>query len=349
MLKCGIEVKRILTLVLFLSLMSGCAVKVNTKVTMPANEAAVLKYRTVAVFPFKSQQGEDYTSKIEAVVVSPKENGKSIFTTVDRENMDKIMKEQHFQMSLADPNSMVEMGKLLGVEAMWTGSADSSYSESKYTEERLDCSGKGDNCRRYTVNCIKKSVSIDLTPKLISTSTGKIVYSNRLSEQVSANMCSDDSGQVTKNELEAKALEKVLASFRRDIAPYEQDVNLELMKDTEGISDKDSKKLFEDGVGFAKDARLERACDAWNKVSEKNPNAIAAVYNRALCFEVKGDYESALKVLEKLEALVPPSGFFAGLLDKFSLKSSQSKLVKDAIDRNKKRIDDREKLKAQKL
>lgn len=348
MLKCGIEVKRILTLVLFLSLMSGCAVKVNTKVTMPANEAAVLKYRTVAVLPFKDRQGKDYTSKIEAVVVSPKENGKSIFTTVDRENMDKIMKEQRFQMSLADPDSMVEMGKLLGVEAMWTGSADSSYSESSYTEERTKCSGKN-SCSSYTVSCIKKSASVELTPKLISTSTGKIVYSNRISEQASAGMCSDTSRQVTKNELESQALEKVLASFRRDIAPYEQDVNLELMKDTEGISDQDSKKLFEDGVGFAKDARLERACDAWNKVSEKNPNAIAAVYNRALCLEVKGDYESALKVLEKLEALVPPSGFFAKLLDDFSLKSSQSKLVKDAIDRNKKRIDDREKLKAQKL
>lgn len=340
-------VKGILISALFSGLISGCAVKMNATVTMPANESSVLLYRTVAVFPFKSRNGVDYTSKFEAVLASAKENGKNIFMVVDRENIDKVMKEQKFQMSISDPDSMVEMGKLLGAEAMWTGSSDSSYSEAGYTEKRTRCGSDGKSCYDYTVNCVKKSVSMDLTPKLISTSTGMVVYSSRISENVSVGVCRDYSIQVTRNELESEALEKVLASFRQDVAPYDKNIYLELMSGAGDISDKDSKKLLKEGLGFAKDKRLDRACGAWKKALEKSPEAVSPAYNYALCLEIKGDYEGALKSFEELEAVIPPSGSFDRFLDMFSLKAARSRLVKEAIDRNKKNLENRERLKAQ--
>lgn len=327
---------------------AGCATKLTTTVDMPAKNGNVINYKTVAVFPFDTSRrgSSDYSGDLEAVIVSAKAGEKTFFTVVERSKIDTVMKELNFQMSVADPDSMVEMGKQLGVEAMWFGHSDRKYDESSYEEGRRKCDKDGKNCQDYKVRCVQKTLTLNVNPRLVSTSTGKVVYSNLLTDTISVGRCQDED-PVSENQLEALAKQNILTAFRKDIAPYAEDVKLELMSSKDGITDDTSKDKLKEGIRLAKDKRLDRACETWNTILEKNPEAVAPAYNYALCLELAGEYQKAIDILEKIEKVLPPSGFFGNTLSMFSIKSTQSELVIGAIERNKANIENREKLKKQ--
>ena len=185
-----------------------------------------------------------------------------------------------------------------------------------------------------------------MNPRLVSTSTGKVVYSNRLTDTVSVGRCQDEE-PISENQLESLAKQNILTAFRMDIAPYTQDVRLELMSSKDGLTDDASKDKLKEGIRLAKDKRLDRACETWNAILEKYPDAVAPAYNYALCLELSGEYQKAIDILEKIEKVLPPSSFMGNTLSMFSIKSTQSELVIGAIERNKANIENREKLKEQ--
>ena len=72
-----------------------------------------------------------------------------------------------------------------------------------------------------------------------------------------------------------------------------------------------------------------------NNVYEKYKNIPSVAYNYSLCLEINGNYEEAIKILEKI------------ISENIKLKSNQRNLIYNAIDRNEKNISNRNELEAQ--
>lgn len=145
-------------LVLFsIILLSGCAAKINASKIIPAGATEVTRYKTVAFLDFSGNKGRDISSRLETVVIKAEVNDKKQYSVVDRANIDKIIKEQQFQMTMANPDTIVDFGQLVGAEAVWAGHAQSTYNVSRSYETRSKCmnyvDGKCQYFREYIVPC----------------------------------------------------------------------------------------------------------------------------------------------------------------------------------------------------
>lgn len=100
---------------------------------------------------------------------------------VSRSHLDKILKEQQFQMTLADPNTVMEFGLLSGVKYIVTGSVDNI--QAKYvapTNLRDADSDVGAILSlvsaTYDVAASGWFVSADITVTFLDAETGKVMF-----------------------------------------------------------------------------------------------------------------------------------------------------------------------------
>lgn len=318
-----------LTLVLLVGLtVTGCAVKASVPVTMPASAGEVLEFRKVAVLDFSTdsgmgnKSGNAYSSAFETEIAGVNLNGKKLFTVLDRQNIDKILKEQKLQMTIADDKSIVELGKIIGVSAIWTGSASENYDLSSWFENETYCATYDNgSCVRYDVNyykCISQDMALSVTPKLTDVSTGKVIYSTRFNGQSFFSACKYDLSGINRGELWNRAMRDILNRFRKTIAPYIKLIRVEIMTSDKGIEDKKAQTLFKEGIEYMKKNKTGDACSAWREIIGSAPESVSIYYNVAVCDEIKEDYTGAM---EKLN-----------MAKKLAVK--ENKLIDDAIERN---------------
>lgn len=324
-----------LLIIVFLFITSGCATTINASRIVPAGSTDVTNYKTVAFLDFKGNRGADVSSRLESTVIKAEVNGKKQYAVVDRKNINKILQEQQFQMTIANPDTIVDFGQLIGAEAIWYGNAESRYNVTHSYETRSECAryvdGRCRVYREYNVPCERRNIVVNITPKLSSVATGKVIYSKDFQEQSSSYYCSDSYfGARTEAELYNDALNEILYRYRLDIAPYVENVKIELMSKKDGTNKK-SEELLKSGIEFAKVERMEKACELWASGLKETPASISLNYNMGVCSELSSNYEKALNYYLKAE--------------NNSLKPI--KTISDAIERAKENIANQKTLKRQ--
>lgn len=329
---------RIICVLMIFLIINGCAIKVSTKITSPARYQEATSLRKVAVLDFEGDFGKRVASAIENVLTNATISENPYFKVIDRKNLDNILSEQNFQSSgLTDEASVVKLGKIMGAEGIYTGIANMSYDDSTFTEDRRKCTqsnkkGKCTSWSSYTVSCVKRTLILSVIPKLINVSTGKVVYTNLIEKSVSDSSCSDSSSALlSSEELLSKALKYAMSEFRKDVAPYETKILIELLENNDGISDEEGKKLLKSSLEFAKSDRIDRACELWKQGIGKYPMSVAFNYNYGICLEIDGDLENALSYYQKADRLLP----------------KPIKQINEALIRIQNLIKNREKLKKQ--
>lgn len=315
----------------------GCAPKVTTSVLMPSKAESVTDFRNVAVLPFSGGYGAQITPSVESTLVTAEVNGMRYFKVADRQNLNRVISEQKLQVSgITDNSTAVKLGRLIGVQGIFTGTAELSTGSTSYTESRTKCAGtdsKG-KCISYydtTVVCTKKRATVTLLPKLIDVSTGQVVYSDRITGEADSSFCQDSGvAPLAESELARDAVNDVLTEFRRQIAPYSVNVSLTLLTEKGGL-DGDGKDLLKSSLKFAEAGRMDRACAMWAEGITKYPKSPSMFFNLGLCRETEAKYPEALELYMKADALT----------------DSPDKVIGRGIDRAKERIADSEKLRKQ--
>lgn len=320
------------SMLLFVTLFYGCAPKIATQVTMPARVKDVSSLRTVAVMPFDGNFGSAATESTITMLTGVDINNNKYFTVVERQNLEDLFNEIKLQQSgITDQESVVKLGEMIGANGIYMGNSDIEATTSDYSESRSKCTNNG-YCYDYNVSCYKRTVELEMVPKLVDISTGEIVYSNRMLGSSSDTHCSDYNRPImTDTEIAMEALKQVFDDFRKDVAPYNIDVEIELLDQNDGISNSKGKKALESGINFAKTGRLDRACDIWSDALRNNSDSIALNYNLGVCFELSGEEESAL------------TQYYAA--DKLATEPNST--INDALVRVKQRIDNKKILKSQ--
>ncbi len=305
--------KNILILFAALILLS-CAPKISTEVMMPAKSPDATKLRRVIVFPFQGNYGKNATPAVENVLSSVYISGERYFTLLDRENLNKLMKEQKFQMSAADMDTIVRFGKLIGAEGIYTGTANSKVDGNRYFEQRTRCSKSGKSCWEVKVACLRKTAELVLEPKLVNVSTSEIMYADSIMRKAEDSKCDDDSyALMSDNELKNKVFTEAIDEFRKNVAPYGLTMKLEIMTDTDGITDNEARNMLKVGVEFAEAGRIDRACDIWSHGYTANPSSLSLTYNMGLCQEVSGNFSEALGLYQKADSLTSKPNKMIGL------------------------------------
>lgn len=307
---------------------TGCAVKTFVPVTMPAKAGEVLEFRKVAVFDFSTDKGvgnkngNAYSSAFETEITGVTLDGKKLFTVLDRRNIDKVLQEQKFQMTLADENSVIQLGKLLGASGIWTGAASENYGFNTWYESETYCAiYDNGTCVRYnsrSYQCISQDIVLNVTPKLTDISSGKVVYSTKFTGGSSYRSCKYNLSGINRGELWNNAIQNILNQFRKEIAPYIKLIKVEIMTSDKGIEDEKKLRLFKDGIKYMKNNKVSEACVAWREAGGSVNTSMSLYYNIAICDEIKENY---LGAMEKLN-----------LAKKLTTKDNE--LIESAINRN---------------
>ena len=303
----------LMSLLVSISLFACAAPAVKTTALVPAKFHEASTLTEVAVLPFDGQNGRDFASEIEGTIAGINVDNRQYFTLIDRTKLDKILKEQQLgQTGLIDEAAAVKVGKLVGAKGIYTGVVTAANSrDSHYTQTRQECArrelkydkngnayeGNCINWRNHAVSCTKRDAIFAFTPKLIEVETGRIIYSNNISEMTTASACQDSGTPIpTAFELIGKAKEAVKANFKGDIAPSYVTFVIKLMDGKDGISSNEAVQKLDLGMDYAKNSRLDRACELWGEGRILSPNSPSLIYNLAICAEVRGDLENALNL-----------------------------------------------------
>lgn len=125
-------------------------------------------------------------------------------TLVNRSHLDKILQEQQFQMTMADPDSVMEFGRLSGVRYIFTGSVDNI--QANYVAPTGVRSGNSDFgtilsalSAGYDAVASGWFVSASITLNLIDAETGKVIYSKTVNSKERATQSSNFQADIIIN------------------------------------------------------------------------------------------------------------------------------------------------------
>jgi curli biogenesis system outer membrane secretion channel CsgG len=241
------------------------------------------------------------------------------YTVIERSKINDVLKEQSLTLSgLVDEEQAVEIGNMIGAQALITGSGSYSVKDEgeweTYTEKKKNKDGKKVKVKKKRYN-ITRHVSAQITFRIIDVNTGSVVASKTNKASNKSRLWKYRSSG--KDEASAAAglkdwkpiveglVSKILDKTVKQIAPHTVTQKRE-------IEEGESKKM-KSAVEYAKRDLWEEAKEIWKKVlvskkSEKEDH-IAATYNMGLYFEIFGFFDDAENFYEEAYKLSDDSKY----------------------------------------
>jgi curli biogenesis system outer membrane secretion channel CsgG len=297
----------ILVLLLGLLLLTGCSNRVKVQALQPAKIDRAAKTKTIAVHQFSSDS-VGLSSKIEASLASKRIEGENYFTMISRSDVERIFKEQRLQNTgLLDERSSVQVGNLLGAQALISGvvsSADSA--DSRYSEKRQKCADKA--CKElyeYTVPCTKRSMNVAAQVKMVDIEKGDIIYSDMLSAADDWYKCSDDSYTLPSASQGLERLSSKLAlQFTEQLTPSYLTLYVVLLDDPDTDYSDEEEKMLENALIYIDHERYEKAEDILSRLlAQTHERSYVAAYDLGVLKEIKGELEEAKQLYALADGL----------------------------------------------
>ncbi|MFT5661190.1 MAG: tetratricopeptide (TPR) repeat protein [Sulfurimonas sp.] len=291
----------------FIIFFSGCATHVKIKALKPAEIDRATTTKNIAVVTFKHDRVA-LSSKIESNLASYKIENKPFFTMVSRSDLNQVIKEQKLQNSgLVDTKDIVEVGELIGAQAIISGNVGrSSLNDTHYYENRVGCSDK--KCKKtyiYRVRCTKRVISLSADIKMVDVTRGDIIYADNMSRSSTYRHCRDDSRALPSKESVAQNLATSIAnSFTYKLTPHYRYFSVELLDKPDLDYTDEQEDLLENALKYMEHKRYDRAESLLtNLVESTDQQSYVAFYNLGVVKETQGDYKKAKLYYERADNL----------------------------------------------
>ena len=343
----GIKILLMLLSVLFVVNCSNPP-RVKKEVLMPARVDGLKQAKKIAFIKFEGDETGLYTGKIESYFRNIKVDGKPYFEVVEREALEKIIAEQKLSQSgLTDEKDNITVGNISGADTLVLGSiSEPRIDRVRTSEERTDFSTcvqykkrkKKLVCKRYriyNVDCFQQSTGMQFNIKFVSVETATSNYQGNYSGSAQNYYCTDRGSQVSQQNLKDIAFEQGVSSMRKDVAPFRQQVTIEMLDEDDGSKlddNDDALELFEKGLKMVENGNIDRGCTFFKQASSKYAHSPAIYYNLGVCAELKSNLTQALS-------------FYKAAQNK--IDDEPLPKIPQAIKRIKKRMVDEEKVKQQ--
>lgn len=224
----------------------------------------------VQVGVFKQEDGETLQKGVTS----------NVFSFVERSEMERILKEQRLGMTgLIDDTQATEVGKILGIDAIITGSTDWKASTDYGSTKR--------------VNRVRATISM----KVISVKTGEVLalYSKDVTRESSSYLDSKTyqwSTMKATTALVDEAFDALVVLAADYISPIFEQVKPEYRKikvKEHSANGKKAMELIEDVKDF------EGAFTIYSSIAEADPYCAEALCNIAHIYLTHGNYEKAIE------------------------------------------------------
>ena len=290
------KTKSILLLLSIGVFISGCSTKnININQIAPPKVTSLSGIKNIAVLKFKNDK-IGFSGKLESYLSKSKINGKKVFNVVDRKNMTSILKELKFQSSDLVTNKIAKFGKLVGAQAIITGSVNYTYHNGKSNIPIIKCVlfDKKFKCLNYKtsyITCKTSNAYLSVSINTISVNTGKILDSKTFTKTYKGNSCKPFSDYV-RGEIALEQLSsKIAKEYYQRIAPHKISLNVTLIDEVKSIKLNDNEeKMFDNALTYIEDGRIKNANLLLKKLNSKlNNRSYEVLYNLGLTEEALGN------------------------------------------------------------
>ncbi len=296
-----------LSLVILL-LLNGCAQKVAIKALEPAEVDRVANTKKITVTNF-SHDSVGLSRKIEANLSKFRIDDKKYFTLVSRNDFDKILKEQGVQNSgLVDPKTVVEVGQLIGAEAIINGNVGRvTSSDSYFYETRSRCADK--ECKKYIkykVRCKKRIIGLSSELRIVDVVQGDVIFADTFSDTAVYKKCSDDERVLPSREIAAQRLARSMASrFTYKLTPHYRHFEVALLDDPDLDYTDKQEELLEVSLEYVEQRRYDKAEKLLIRlVDATGSQSYVPFYNLGVISEARGKYGDAKEYYEYADNLM---------------------------------------------
>lgn len=236
--------------------------------------------------------------KIEANLSGFKIDMKNYFTMISRNDLDKIIKEQKIQNSgLVEQDTAVEVGQLIGAQAIISGSVSSPTSQdTHFYEKRAKCANK--KCSEltyYKVRCMKRAVALSAEIRIVDVQQGDILFGDTLNKSAIYKHCSDDSRALPSKDMAAQSLSVAMANaFTYRLTPHYKNIGVTLLEDPDLDYTDKQEQLLEVSLKYIEQGRYDKAEQfLGDLIDATSSQSYVAFYNLGVVKEAQGNYEEA--------------------------------------------------------
>ncbi len=213
----------------------------------------------------------------------------NVYNIVERSRMTQVLNEQQLGLTgLVDQNQAVQIGKMLGVQAIVMGNVSYTHNDNNFKEERSYTKDK----KRYTyyVNCKKRTVNAVVRARIIGTENGQILGSTESSRKNEIKKCDKEVGSIPPvPEMVDICLKDAAGEIANYIAPHYELMEYELEK----IDNKEFKDLGEDAAEKAENLQIDDAYLVYKSIFDQDAYNPKLLYNLGIINEVVGNFDQS--------------------------------------------------------
>lgn len=220
----------------------------------------------------------------------------NVFELIERTRLTEVLEEQQMSNSgLIDEDQAIELGKILGIDAMIIGTVSFHPKDEKSTKKY----------EKSTSYCTKRIVNTEVRMKIISVKTGQIIGTKEASQAYSDTKCDEKkSGLMSVSKLTDLCLKDIAYWLVNYFSPKYKLVKYEFGK----IKNKEFRVQAKEAEKYIKDKDIDNAFTIYNAIYEADPyNAIAAD-NVAGLYDIVGNYSKAVEYWQ-IAAELDPKNF----------------------------------------
>ena len=277
--------------------------------TLPPKYPDILEARDVAVLSFTGTDGDELTALLEGVVAAALLDGKPVFRVGDRTTVtaryQEIERSQSGKVKHAKGTVML---KDIGVDAIYTGSVERPNVEQNNArttkrvcverDKRNNAAALlGLNCKAWAdqvVNCQKRTATYAFNARLTMVADGRVLMSRRFDYVLPADSCANEQvAQLSNEHLLEGARQGAISQFRQAISYTEMKLKVEMFPADSKIPNKAMRVSYADGLAFAKEKRMDRACVIWERATSVSEAPLPLLFALGVCKESDGDMAGA--------------------------------------------------------
>ncbi len=213
----------------------------------------------------------------------------NVFKVLERSRLEKVLSEQQLGLTgLMDQSQAVQVGKLLGVQALITGSIHYSSQDGRKNEQRTrKRNGKKET---YTVTCQTRQVEVKTSLRVISTSDGEILASFTPARTLKEKHCPEQEGALpTVQSMVESGLQQIAVETANSITPHFVYREFEFEK----IKTNKFKKIAERAAKRAENLDVDQAYLLYKSLYDQDPYNPKLLYNLGILHEVVGNIQKA--------------------------------------------------------
>lgn len=293
--------------------------------TMKPPEVSLGNVTKIAIAEFEGEKGSGTQTSYKLTELLTQTQR---FTILEREKIDKILQEQGFSLTGAiDQTTAVEIGRLLGVDALIFGSVTTYKVEDEKGTRKVEKKvGTGEYKTEKYYNIftrkeeerqveIKKTVLVDesyikrkgvvsINFKVVAVKTGQLLAVKSLTKDKKYESVEGKGTIPPAEEILSELLSNIAFEFAGMIAPVKITVSRELEKGSE---------IVNRGITFAKNGLWDKARKTWEDALKIEPANPSIYYNLGVAYEQSGDFFKAKEMFSKAVDLNPKEKYMKAL------------------------------------